>query len=467
VTAISDGLLDELRVVVGGDHVVTDPEITVGYAVDWTGRFRGGTPVVVRPADAAEVAGVVGACAAAGTALVPQGGNTGLVGGSVPLDGEVVLSLRRLRSVGEVDLRAGQVTVGAGATLAEVQAHVRPHGLAVGVDLSPRDSCTIGGMVATNAGGINVVRHGTMRRQVVGVEAVLGDGAVVSHLAGLAKDNTGYDLAGLLTGSEGTLGIVTAVRLALVAIPAQRIAIALGFADLPAAIDATAHLRRSLADLEAVEVMFADGVALVAEHIGDAVPEALAAPVSLLVEVAGSVDPLEQVADALETLPPSAPLAGEPSVAATPEQRDRLWRFRERHSEAINSLGPPVKLDVSLPPGAMAAFVHALPGVLPPTVRLTLFGHLGDGNLHVNISGVLSNALTAEEVRTADEVEEAVLRAVVHHGGSISAEHGIGTVKARYLHLCRSPQEIAAFRAIKRALDPHGILNPAALLPPD
>jgi len=421
----------------------------------------------VRPADTAQVAAVVRACSAARVALVPQGGNTGLVGGSVPLAGEVVLSLRRLDALGEVDLRAGQVTVGAGATLAGVQSHVRPHGLAVGVDLAPRDSCTIGGMVATNAGGINVVRHGTMRRQVAGVEAVLGDGSVVSHLAGLTKDNTGYDLAGLLTGSEGTLGIVTAVRLTLAPLPTYRVTVVLGFSDLASAIDATAHLRLTVPDLEAAEVMFADGVEMVAEHAGAAIPDALRASVSLLVEVAGRSDPLEQVAGALASLPASAPLAGEPAVAATPEQRDRLWLFRERHSEAINALGPPVKLDVSLPANEMAAFVDALPAVLPASARLSLFGHLGDGNLHVNVSGVLSTALSPDELASAEVVEEAVLRAVVDHGGSISAEHGIGTAKARYLHLCRSPEEIAAFRAIKRALDPGAILNPGVLLPPD
>src|ERR687885_1679537 len=211
-----DRLLRALAEVVGPRHVLTDPDLTAGYAVDWTGRFRGRAPAVVRPADTTEVAGVLALLAGAGRPVVPQGGNTGLVGGSVPLHGEIVLSLRRLDGIGPVEVLAGQVTAGAGATLAAVEAAARPHGLTFGVDLAARDSATIGGMVATNAGGLRMLRYGNMRAQVMGVEAVLPDGRVLSHLAGLAKDNTGYDLAGVLTGSEGTLGVITRVRLRLV-----------------------------------------------------------------------------------------------------------------------------------------------------------------------------------------------------------------------------------------------------------
>jgi FAD/FMN-containing dehydrogenase len=447
------GLARELTNAVGGAHVLTDPEITAGFATDWTGRFRGHSPAVVRPGTTAQVAAVVSACARAGVAVVPQGGNTGLVGGGVPLRGEVVLSLVRLQDLGAVDVAAAQVTAGAGVTLARLQAHVAPHALAFGVDLAPRDSCTVGGMIATNAGGMHVVRYGTTRAQLMGIEAVLGDGRVVSHLGGLVKDNTGYDLAGLLTGSEGTLGVVTAARLRLVPLPRERATAAFGFERWTDAVDAVAVLRARVPGLEAVEVMVRAGVELVAGHHGWLPPPALLAPVSLLVDAIGEEDPLQELARAAGELT----LVAEPAVATTPDQRQRLWAIREGHAEAINQLGAPLKLDVSVPAAAIAAFVAALPGLLPAGARLDLFGHLGDGNLHVNLTGIEGSP---------EPIEAAVLSAVVGAGGSISAEHGIGTAKAPYLHLCRTPAEIATFRAIKAALDPVGIMNPNAVLPP-
>jgi FAD/FMN-containing dehydrogenase len=458
-------LLDALEEIVGGDHVLTDPDLTAGAVVDWTGRFRGATPALVRPGSTDEVAAIAAACAAAGVALVPQGGNTGLVGGSVPLAHELVLNLSRLDLLGEIDRSSAQVTAGAGVTLARLQHGVASHGLAFGVDLTPRDSCTIGGMVATNAGGINVVRYGAMRAQVIGIEAVLGDGQVVSHLNGLEKDNTGYDLPGLLTGSEGTLGIVTAARLRLVPQLPYRVTAGLGFSDVDRAVAAVTQLRLSLPSLEAVEFMLRDGVELVASSAGITPPSSLRAPVSVLVEVAAMSDPLPELASAVGHLQ----LVGEPEVATEPEPRRRLWEVRERHSEAVNRVGPPIKMDLSAPLGRVAAFLDALPPLLPPGADLVVFGHLGDGNVHVNVTGVLPSDREPgpEEVARAEAVERAVFEAVVAFGGSISAEHGIGTAKARYLHLCRSPAEIDAFRRIKRALDPRGILNPHALLPPE
>ena len=452
---LSVELVAELEAVVGASQVLVDTELTAGYAVDWTGRFQGVAPAVVRPGSTEEVAAVVRICGRAGVTIVPQGGNTGLVGGGVPLHGELVLSLSRLDRLGDVDLAAAQVTAEAGVTLARLQAHADAAGLAFGIDLAPRDSCTVGGMIATNAGGIHVVRYGTMRAQVAGIEAVLGDGSVVSHLAGLAKDNTGYDLAGLLTGSEGTLAVITAARLRLVPRLEHRVTAGLGLAGVAEAVDAVARLRARLAGLEAVELVLADGVRLVAEQLGLRPPDALRAPAALIVEVGGHDDPVEELAAVVAELD----LVEEPVVAVTPEQRRRLWELRESFAEAINRLGPPVKLDVSVPVARMAAFVASLPDVVPAGLGVVVFGHLGDGNLHVNVTGVPPG-----DAGLATTVEWAVLEAVVAEGGSISAEHGIGTAKAAYLHLCRSPAEIAAFRAVKSALDPHGILNPHALL---
>src|SRR3954470_22752710 len=242
-------LPDSLRDAVGAQHVLVDGDLKKSYETDWTGRFTGSACAVVRPASTDEVVAVVRACAASGAAIVTQGGNTGLVGGGVPAGGEVLLSLLRLSELGDVDVAAAQVTVGAGATLSAVQGHARRLGLDVGVDLAARDSATIGGLVATNAGGLHVLRHGSMRAQVAGAEAVLADGTVVSRLAGLAKDNTGYDLVSLLCGSEGTLGIVTKVRLRLVPQLPHRAVALVALPSAAAAVALLPGLRRDLPDL--------------------------------------------------------------------------------------------------------------------------------------------------------------------------------------------------------------------------
>jgi len=448
-------LLRHLADVVGSAHVLTDPDVTSGWAVDWTGRFRGATPAVIRPADTAEVAEVVSACADAGAAIVPQGGNTGLVGGSVPLAGEVVLSLRRLDRLATVDRVSGQVTAGAGVSIAALQAHARAAGWDYGVDFAARDSATVGGSVATDAGGLRFVRYGGTRRQLVGIEAVLGAGQVVSHLGGLDKDNTGYDLAGLLCGSEGTLGVVTAARLRLVAPASARVVALLGFPTVTEAVDAAGHLKASMATLEAAELFLDDGLTLVIEALGLSSPLSTRSACYLLVECAGQRDPTDALADVI------AGITGvrDAAVAADAPRRAELWRYREAHTEAINGLGPPHKLDVTLPAAMLAAFVDEVPSVVRsvrPHARTWLFGHAADGNIHVNVTGVEPGD---------EDVDDAVLTFVAAQGGSISAEHGIGTAKRRWLHLNRSPAELDAMRAIKSALDPAGTFNPHVLLP--
>jgi len=455
-TGITPDLLDELRAVVGADHVLVDPEVQAGYVRDWTGRFVGATPAVVRPADTAEVAAVLAACCAAGVAVTPQGGNTGLVGGGVPLHGELLLSLRRLDHIGPVDLAAQQVTVHAGATLAAVHAAAAAAGLAFGVDLGARASATIGGMAATNAGGLHLLRYGGMRDQVLGYEAVLSDGRVISHLDGLLKDNTGYDLGRLLCGSEGTLAVITALRLRLVARLDAKVVALLAFPDVHSALDATAVLRRELTTVEAIELFFDDGLTLVSDTLRLARPFPEDHAVLVLVECADRRDPTAELAAVVEDLDGLADAA----VATEPGPRAALWRFREGHTEAINTLGAPHKLDVTLPAANMAHFVHTVRGVIAgvdPGATAWLFGHAADGNIHVNITGV-----APDDERT----DEAVLRHVASLGGSISAEHGIGTAKRAMLHLNRSEAELAVFRAVKHALDPSAILNPEVLLPP-
>lgn len=438
---------------VGARHVLADADLRAGYERDWTGRFVGSTPCVVRPASAVEVADVLGVCVRHGVAVVPQGGNTGLVGGSVPLGREVVVSLRRIDAIGEADRLARQVTVGAGATLGAVQDSLDGSGLALGVDLAARDSATIGGMVATNAGGIHVVRHGSMRSQVVGVEAVLGDGRIIEHLAGLEKDNTGYDLAALLCGSEGTLGIITRVRLRLVNPPAERTLAMIGCASSAAAVE-TAAAARSVAGINAIEAVWAPTAQVVADHLDTDPP--IDAAVLVLVEVGGDDDPTTPLAEALESLPG---VVDDALVATGPAGQLNLWRFREAATESLAAAGVDVKLDVTLPAGELAGFaddVGPLVSSVDPGAATYLFGHLGDGNLHVNVRS-LSAPLT--------EIEDRVLTEVAARGGSISAEHGIGTAKRAWLGLMRSDDELSAFRSLRDAFDPNGVLNPQVLLP--
>jgi FAD/FMN-containing dehydrogenase len=413
---------------------------------------------VVRPATTTEVVAVVQACRAHGWPFVAQGGNTGLVGGSVSLRGEVLVSTRRLDDIGPVDCAAGQVTVGAGATLAAVQGAVAGTGWRTHVDLGARSAATIGGMVATNAGGTQVLRFGAMRARVAGVELVTGAGRVVSHLGGLTKDNTGYDIASLVCGSEGTLGIVTAVRLGLVQEPGRVVTVAIGLADVATALAVLDAVRRSGAVPEAAEFVTRRGVDLVRRELGIEVAPAYEEPFCLLLDLdLGSLDTdrvLDAVAAAVTEAAGEAPVAVGLDAAA----RSRLWAPRERHTEAVNRLGPPVKLDVTVPLDRVEVFCAQMASALPDVV---LFGHLGDGNVHVNIPGA-----GADEV-AADRLERVVLEAVVEMGGSISAEHGIGTAKRAHLHLSRTPEEIELFASIKAAFDPAGIANPHVLLPPD
>lgn len=446
----ADPLATRIARIVGAAHVLTDSGMLAAYETDWTRRWRGRARCVVRPADTDQVAAALAACHEASAPVIPQGGNTGLVGGGVPRKGEVVLSLTRLDDLEPVDEAAAQVTVGAGATLTNVRAHVAPHGLDVGVDLAARDSATIGGMVATNAGGIHMLRHGPMRRQVVGVEAVLADGRVIRRLEGLTKDNTGYDLPGLLAGSEGTLGVITRVRLALVPSPRVRVAALLAVEGIEAALAILSRLRR-LSTLLAAEIIWDDGINLVCRHTGCSPPFAEPHPAYLLVECGADNDPTETLAEALA----QTHAVRDAAVATDRQGRERLWAYREHHTEAINAAGVPHKLDVTLPLGALAAFEREVRGcVAEHRAQAILFGHLGDGNLHVNVLGSPSDD---------EAIDDAVLHLAAAHGGSISAEHGIGVAKARWLHLTRNEADRAAMAAIKQALDPHGILNPGVI----
>ena len=424
--SLETGLADAL----GAAHVLTDPGLTSSYTVDWTGRFVGSARAVVRPATTEQVAAVVALCAEYGAAVVPQGGNTGLVGGGTPRGaGQVVLSTRRLAAVEPVDTATREVTAGAGVTIGDLQRAASRSGLRYGVDLASRDSATLGGTVATNAGGLRVVRHGTTRAQVRGLEVVLADGRVASRLAPPPQDNAGLDLTDLLVGSEGTLAIVTAARVRLVTPDEGGYVVLIGCRDLDEAIELL-----PASGLRAAELMLAAGVDLVRRVAGLSQPLEREHPVYLLLET-----------DDLPDLPDDVDAAVDPA----------LWAYRERHTEAIATLGVARKLDVSLPLRTLGTFVEELAGAVAPH-EVHVFGHLAMGNLHVNVLGL----------DDADEsVDERVLTLVAAHGGSIAAEHGIGVAKREWLSLTRSATEIDLMRAIKSSFDPRGLLNPGVMLP--
>lgn len=447
-----------MRQVVGPYQVLLDADVRAPFETDWTGRFGGRAAAVVRPASTAEVATIVGLCRDAGVPIVAQGGNTGLVGGGVPgpsAPAPIVLSTVRMHQILDLDPVAGQVTVGAGVTLAHVQAAAAEVGLSFPVDLAARDSATLGGMIATNAGGLHVLRYGSMRAQVLGVEAVLGTGVVISRLGGLVKDNTGYDLSQLLVGSEGTLGIVTAARLRLVPALGERVTVLIGLDTTSAALRVLDTLRRRAEGLEAIEIFFAQGLEVVRAHTGLPDPLPRPWPVYLVAETATANDRSEELFEALVALDLDDSAT---AVATDGPGRERLWSYRERHTEAVSALGIPHKLDISVPLSRLADFdaaVRAVVASVAPDATTIVWGHVGDGNLHVNIVGP----------KPDDEaVDDAVLRLTADMGGSISAEHGIGRAKAAWLGLVRSAGELVTLAAIKGALDPSSILNPGVLI---
>ena len=422
VTPLDDALAG-FREVLGPEHVLTDSDMIAGYVRDWTGRWTGHTRAVVRPGSVEEVQVVVRICHEHSLPLVPQGGNTGLVGGSIPHHGEVVLSLRRLDRLGQVDEQLREVTVGAGVTVAALHAHARRAGLGYGVDLASRDSATIGGTIATNAGGMNVVAHGDTRRQVLGLEVVLADGTVASRLGGVAKQSTGPDLFQLMVGSEGTLGVITAARLRLLPrLEVEPMVILVGVEHLSEGLDFLASGSQALE--------FFDRACLEAVIDHRRLPRPLSGdhPFYVLVETRST----PEVPDVVEAVVDR-----------------RLWAYREQITETVNQIGVPVKLDVAVPLGRLDEFAAAVES-LGLEGQVFLFGHLAEGNFHVNVVGNTD----------PETVVDQVLRIVVEMDGVIASEHGIGVVKSAWWRASIDPATLAVNRQIKEAFDPGRILNP-------
>ncbi|MDZ4267661.1 MAG: FAD-binding oxidoreductase [Mycobacterium sp.] len=450
---MTEALTERLAAIVGAGYVSTDSDVLDGRSVDHTGRYRGDASALVRPGSDAEVAAVLTVCRDAGVCVTVQGGRTSLVAGTVPEHDDVLLSTERLREVGEVDVAERRVHVGAGVTLAEVQRAASAAGLVFGVDLAARDSATVGGMASTNAGGLRTVCYGNMGEQVVGLDVVLPDGSMVHRHSRVRSDNTGYDLASLFVGAEGTLGVITGLDLRLHPARRQRVTAICGFADLDALV-ATGRVFRDMEGIAALELIDARASALTAEHVGVAAP--VEGAWQLLIELAGETDLTERLADALE----SAALSDEPAVGVDSSAQQRLWQVREAVAEVLGVYGPPLKFDVSLPLSAIRQFAdesEALVAAHAPDAIPVLFGHIGEGNLHLNI---VRCALTGERERA---LYSSMMELIARSGGNVSSEHGVGTRKRDYLSMSRTDADIAAMRALKTAFDPDGYLNRAVL----
>lgn len=464
-------LLARLASAVGPTHVLTAAEDVEPFVADWRGRYRGQAQAVVLPGTTEEVAAVVRECAAAGVAIVPQGGNTGLCGGSVPNGGgrEIVVGLRRMNRMRHLDAANMTLTAEAGMTLAAVQQAAAEAGFLFPLSLAAEGSCTLGGNISTNAGGTTVLRYGNTRELTLGLEAVLPDGRVFSALRGLRKDNTGYDLKQLFIGAEGTLGIVTAAVVKLFPAARTRVTALVAVPTVAAAVALLARLKAAVADrLVGFELMSAFALELSRKHHPGSPAPATPAPWYVLVQ-ADDPAPDAPLQDAVETALADAFEAGEAAdatLAQSVDQAQRLWALRENISEAQRREGPNIKHDISLPVSAVAEFIDAgarsLAAALPGS-RLVVFGHLGDGNLHYNVSAPEGEP-AAGFMDRADVANRVVHDLVAARGGSFSAEHGIGQLKRDELVRYKSEVEIALMRAVKQAFDPRGLMNPGKVL---
>jgi FAD/FMN-containing dehydrogenase len=461
-----DLLLSALAGIVGPAHVLTGAADLAPYLTDWRGRYRGVAQCVVQPASTAEVAAVVAACAGAGAAVVPQGGNTSLCGGATP-DGEggaVIVSLARLNRIVAVDTKNDTISVEAGCPLAAVQEAARAAGRLFPLSLAAEGSCQIGGNLSTNAGGVQVLRYGNARELTLGLEVVLPDGRIWDGRRGLRKDNTGYDLKHLFIGAEGTLGIITGAVLKLFPLPATQVTCWLNVASPAVAVDLLDAAKTAFAaQLTAFELVSEPALALVAKHIAGAARPTAAAPWYVLVEFSDApVDAVERWAGAAL----ADGLAGDAVLAQSEAQARRLWALRENISEAQKIEGVSIKHDVSVPVSRIPDFLARADAELAaafPGIRVVAFGHVGDGNLHYNLSKPDAQQ-NADFIAAQPAVNRIVHDAVDALGGSISAEHGIGQLKRDELLRYKSPVEIALMRTIKQALDPRGLMNPGKVV---
>jgi FAD/FMN-containing dehydrogenase len=474
-------LIERLRVLVGNAGLITDPQDMAPYAADWRKRYFGKPLAVVKPASTEEVAAVVKLCAATRTAIVPQGGNTGLCGGATPLaaedashfgagSGQIVLKLARMNRIRAVDTVNNTITVEAGCVLANLQQAAAAADRLFPLSLAAEGSCEIGGNLSTNAGGTAVLRYGNARDLVLGLEVVLPDGQIWDGLRGLRKDNTGYDLKQLFVGAEGTLGIITAAVLKLYPRPRARATALVALASPARAVQLLSHMQGACGDrLTGFELMSAFCLSLVAQHFpATRLPLAQVHAQYVLLELSdtASAQSLDATLEGALSAASERGLVLDAAVAANDAQAAALWALRENIPEAQVHEGRQIKHDISVPISRIAEYIAVTDAELQrafPGVRMVTFGHLGDGNLHYNIAqpeGGDEDAFIAD----ASEVSRVVHDSAARFGGSISAEHGLGQYKRGEILRYKSPLEMDLMRRIKAALDPQGIMNPGKVL---
>jgi FAD/FMN-containing dehydrogenase len=470
-----NALIDQLRQLIGAPHVLTDGDLSA-YEQDWRKRSRGKALCVARPGSTAEVASVVQACVAAGVSIVPQGGNTGMVVGSTPDTSgtQVVLSLQRLNAVRAIDPGNSTVTVEAGCILQQLQQTAEQAGFLFPLSLGAEGSCTIGGNLSTNAGGTQVVRYGNSRELCLGLEVVTAEGEIWNGLSGLRKDNTGYDLRDLFVGSEGTLGIITAATMKLFPLPAASLTAWAAVPSMEQAVELLGLSHRYLgAGLTGFEVMNQFALSLVDKHYPHLrVPLFRDTPWCVLLENSDS-ESEEHARSRFEALLEEAMEKGlvtDAVVAESISQAHNLWHIRESITLAQAEEGLNIKHDISVPISAIPAFVAETDALLAqhiPGVRMVDFGHLGDGNLHYNVQTPEGGDAAAFLRQYEPQVNKIVYDAVCRHGGSISAEHGVGSLKVDSLPKYKDPVALGLMVRIKQALDPKGLFNPGRVIRAD
>ncbi|MEO1311393.1 MAG: FAD-binding oxidoreductase [Pseudomonadota bacterium] len=459
--------IDEIRAVLGPKGVL-DGADRAPLLEEWRGRWRGETPLVVAPASTEDVARIVRLCADAGIAITPQGGNTGLVGGQIPFKDEILMTLRRMTRIREVDAAGGAMTVEAGVTVAAAQAAAADVDRLFPLSLGSEGTCQIGGVVSTNAGGVNVLRYGNMRDLVLGLEVVTAAGEIWNGLRALRKDNTGYDIKHLFIGAEGTLGIVTGAVLKLFPRPKET---AVGWASVPspgAAVDLLALVQDATGGLaSSFEIIGRRGLELVLKNVPDTSDPLAQSPWSVLVELsAGEASGLAARLESALALGVEGALVSDATIARNDAQAAALWKLRHEMSAGMKPEGFAVKCDVSTAVSKTPDLIERADREvlrIAPGARIIAFGHIGDGNIHYDVCRPLD--WTEERFRAVgDDIEQAVHDVVAALGGSISAEHGLGRLKRAENAARKSPVELAMQQAVKDALDPRGMMNPGKVL---
>jgi len=472
--ASAEAFLAEAADLLGPRGLTTDPERMDVWLTDWRRRYSGRALALASPASTAEVAALVRLCAAYEVPIVPQGGNSGMAGGATPdaTGTAIILSLRRMAAIRSLDAEAGQVVCEAGVVLQTLHVAADSAGLRFPLTLGGKGSATIGGLIATNAGGTQVLRHGTMRAQVLGLEAVLASGDVLDLMAPLKKDNRGFDLKQLLIGSEGTLGIVTAATLRLLPAPVGRATAWVGLGGIIEARDLLRRMERALGDaLEGFEVVPAHCLESVLAHQTTArTPLTGQHAWNALIECVSPTSDSTALREAIETTLAQAlddGLIADAVIAANDTQAEAFWALRDGISAAERAIGPAMQHDISVPVEAMPEFILATSPQIEaafPGVRAVAFGHLGDGNVHFHVLAPAGATRGVWEETEGKAVSALVYDLVTQWGGSISAEHGIGQMKVDELARLHAPVALAVMASVKQALDPAGLLNPGKLL---